>query len=217
MSGDSTRLPHLGRNFYLQKNMPAALLCLDHYFVNPPRIIVMKGQEVAEILWMFHAYARLLHDVAFDRDPCNNPSIQKLFGFQRSTENLFLVPRGTFLHGILIGYRSPIHRNDAESMLVSNWDLSQGFRRSLCDRLRRRVLEENEMCRKAQAFSPCLSFVVSGICNRTGCPQEHLRGTDLTLEWFNIRVRLHLQQILIFQTLHSIDIGLELPRQQGYA
>jgi hypothetical protein len=220
ISGTSAELRQLSDTFLLAKNYPAALLCLDHHFINPPRIQVMNGHQVADILGVFFVYARRLHDMAVESDPCSSPSIQKLFGFRSQTENVILIPEGTFLHLILDRYQPTVLRSTVDGVLVSNRELSHILRQSLCDRLHHRVQEENAICRRARTFSPCLTFAVFGNCNRPNgveCPQEHSTSSYLNPESYNVRVRIHLQQILIFQTLHSIAHPQEMAIQQRYA
>jgi len=220
ISGASAELRQLGDTFLLAKNYPAALLCLDHHFINPPRIQVMNGHQVADILGVFLAYARLLHDMAVESDPCSSPSIQKLFGFRSQTENVILIPEGTFLHLILDRCQHTVLRSTVDGVLVSNRGLSRIFRQSLCDHLRHRVQEENVMCHKARTFSPCLTFAVFGNCNRPNgveCPQEHSTSSYLNPDSYNVRIRIHLQQVLIFQTLFSIAHPPEMAIQQRYA
>lgn len=209
MSGEFARLQQLGENFSLAKKIVPAILCLDHAFVHLPRIQVMKGHEVATTLRAFMIYARHLRDMACHPDPCSDPSVQKLFGFRRSGENSFRVLSRTFLH-----------RED-QSILQPNNEIPGGnlafeFRRSLSDRLWLRVSQENDICRRAQSLSPCLTFTVYGYCNRQECPHEHVPAAALNADRYNTRVRLHLQQILIYQTLHFMEPRSEQLLQQRW-
>lgn len=216
-SGNLTRVVQLSQSFSTEKiSHPAALLGFHHYFNNFPRIQISPSPEVAQVLADFLVYTRLLCEMAFDPDPCNNPTIQKLFAIQVSTDNAFIVPSATYLYRILMDTHTSVLRSNDEGTLVSDWELSRTIRRCIWDHLRQKVLEENEICRKTRAFSVCLSFLVLGSCARRDCHREHRDSTTINSEWFNIRVRLHLQQVLVFQTLHSTIDNQERMKQQRY-
>jgi hypothetical protein len=203
MKGDIPRLRQTGEKFYQAGNTVAALLCFDHVFKTVPRMIVAKSKEMAGTLEIFSAYVRLLRDTALHPDPCNTPSIQKLLGFRAVTERDFLLPTGSFLYRYLSDYGNAAFRSSDDGAVVSTVALARMFRECLCDRLRHRVLQEDDMCRRAEAFSPCLGFGVYSVCNRPECPQVHVDTWSITPDWFNLRIRIHLQQILIIQTLQS--------------
>jgi hypothetical protein len=205
MSGDQTQLRKLGKGFASEKPF-AALLCLDHVFQEIPRFQVSDSPQIAEVLTVFTTYIRLLRDTALNPDPCHDSAVQKLFGFRHLTENDFLLPTDTFLHRNMLkrGLR-PLRWND-EGATISGRDLSRLFSDCLWERLRDRVLQEDDVCRRAKAFSPCLSYAASGYCNRPECPQMHVDVTSLQPQWFNMQVRIHLQQIVIFHSLHSVSL-----------
>ena len=215
-SYDLIQLRALGQKFASRKEVMSALLCFDHYFQNFPRIIVMEAAEISTILADFLSYCSMLREVAISPDPCNNPDIQKLFGFQASTENIFLLPEGTYLHQSFLALRATI-RVSEQGALVTEWDLSQKFKDCLFTRISNRIKEENDICRRTQAFTPCLPFVINDVCNRLQCPRQHIHYTSCTPAWYNVQVRIHLQQILIFHNLHSVQFDMqERHRQHRY-
>ncbi|KAJ6456165.1 hypothetical protein C8R45DRAFT_1187129 [Mycena sanguinolenta] len=177
-----SKLQHLGEAFET-KNPAAALLCLDPCFTNPPKIQALRVDGVAQELRIFL------------------PLVQKLFGCIRQGENDFLIPTGTFLYSALcrLNHVALLRSTVEESIVLDGWELREVYHEALKERLRLRVLQENEVCRRTRAFSPCLTYsVFDGHCNRVDCPHEHLPAP--THEEYNLRVRIHLQQILILQT-----------------
>lgn len=215
LSEDVTRLQQLGLKFHLEDNKPAALLCLDHVHTSPFEFQGTTLEETISTLEMFHAYAKLLHDVAFNPDPCHEGTVQKLFAFSPRGEDSFFVPQGTFIYNA-IAEQAVQFEADHDVRLVSQTEISQAFKNGLSERLRRRVMDENEVCRSAKIFSPCL-YALEGSCQRPECPRDHVDPARLNQKWYNDRVRIHLQQILIFQTLHSVDVDYqERWRQQRY-
>lgn len=194
----------LSKSFLSTENPAMALMCSDHCFVNPPKIQTLPVHAVAENLQVFYTYVKLLYQFAFHIDPCSSSVLEKIFGYRKDGENHYSVSQGTFLHLDLSAVRFP----DADgNILLTGSELRSVFQKSLRGRLAKRVREENEMCRVARAFEgPCLTFALfNGYCNRGNCPQEHVYASAFTPQEYNLRIRIHLQQILIYQTLHSIE------------
>lgn len=215
VSGNLGHLEQLGLRFYQEHNKPAALLCLDHIFVDPPRIQEATIQQTISSLEMFSAYARLLHDVATHADPCNDRRVQQLFAFQASREDVFGIFPDSFLFREVADRQVLYFQEKDGRRTVSRRELSGVIKNALGDHLRSKVTEENEICRKANIFSPCL-YALLGSCTRAECHRGHPDPVMLNPEWYNSRVRIHLQQILIFQNLHFVDMGLERGKQQMY-
>ncbi|KAJ7451061.1 hypothetical protein FB451DRAFT_1284562 [Mycena latifolia] len=192
----------LGESFSEGDNPAVSLLCLDHSFANPPKIQAMQVEAVAKNLQVFYAYIKLLYQFAFNVDPCSSSEAEKLFGYRRESENSYSIAPGTFLYHALHD-----HSSEATNILLTSSELRSIFHQSLRDRLVHRVREENEMCRMTKVFEgPCLTFALfNGYCNRGNCPQEHIVASSFNSQDYNLRVRIHLQQILIYQSLHSID------------
>jgi len=209
--GDSARLQQLGQQYCDTNNQVSALLCLEHVFIDTPQIQFMLACDLSTSLKTFSLYAWLLHDVTLV-NPCTDPSMQKLFGFRILSENSFFIPIGTFLHPAQREYQEFVPQGNEDGVFVSGWELSQIFARSLRQHLMRKISQENEMCRQAKAFSPCSTFAVYGSCSRIECPLEHTPVTGP--ESYNIRVKLHLQQVQIYQSLHSIEYRQELLKQR---
>jgi hypothetical protein len=211
---DAKQLQQLGFKFY-DDNKPAALLCLDQIFIAPPLIQGATIQETISSLEMFYAYTRLVHDIAGHADPCNDRPVQKLFAFEVSREDVFSIHPGTFLYGEVADQQALFFRGADGKRLVSRRDLSRVLKHSLGERLRSRVMQENEICRRAKVFSPCINAFL-GTCAKTtaDCPRDHVDPVIMKPDWYNNRVRIHLQQIQIFQSLHFVRLGAERGKQQ---
>jgi hypothetical protein len=204
MSGDHKQLRDLGQAFARNQNYSAALLCLDHFFKTIPRFQSSDCHQVADILAIFTTYVSFLRDTAHNPDPCHDVSIRRLFGFRLENENEFFLPSNTFLNHRLMEHRMPIIRLVGEGAMVSGHILGRLLLNCLSDRLRDVILREDSICHTTKAFTPCLSYIASGNCYRVECPQIHVDVTSLQPSWYNMRVRIHLQQILIFQALHRV-------------
>jgi hypothetical protein len=164
---------------------------------------------------MFYAYTRLVHDIAGHPDPCNERLVQKLFAFEVSRDDVFSVHPGTFLYRETADQQALFFQGGHERHLVSRGDLSRVLKQSLGERLRSRVMQENEICRRAKVFSPCLNAFL-GTCTKSpaDCPRDHVDLAGMKPEWYNNRVRIHLQQIQIFQSIHFVRLGAERGKQQ---
>lgn len=214
VSENLAQLQELALKFYLENNKPAALLCLDHIFIRPPQIQTATIQETVSLLGMFYTYASLLRDIAFLSDPCALPLVQKLLAFEGFKNEGFSISPGTFLYDQLSAQQAH-STNEEEVRVISRLELSRVLKYALSERLRSRVMLENEICRRAKVFSPCL-YALLGTCTRPECPRDHVDPSTLKLDWYNNRVRIHLQQIQIFQTLHFINLGPERGKQHKY-
>jgi hypothetical protein len=204
-SSDITQLRDLGAKFASRNEVIQALLCFDHYFNHFPNIVVMEASEISKVLDCFLLYCRHLFAVAITPDPCNDPLMQKLFCIHPSTEKVFMLPTGTFLHKRIAESRAITQANE-NGILINEWDLAQQFKGCLFEHLRDRVVTENEICRRTRAFTPCLNFAINDVCNRRECPRDHISYTSLNHAWYNLQAKIHLQQILIFHTLHPMDV-----------
>lgn len=212
MSEDSTQLQELGLKFHLENNKSAALLCLDRIFFTPPQIQGATIQETVTSLEMFFAYASLLRQIICLPDPCAPCLVQKLLAFESSKEDEFSIPPGTFLYDQSTLQHAYSTEGEEGTLLISRRELSRVIKRALSERLRSRVMLENEICLRAKAFSPCLHALL-GTCPRPECPRDHADPSVSKLDWYNHRVRIHLQQMQILQT---INLGSDRARQQRY-
>lgn len=203
ISGDSQKLQYLGRKFDQAGDKPAALLCLDHVFAASSRLEELQELAIhalAPSLEIFLIYANLLRDIAFLPDPCNKLLVQKLFAFQAVREDRFLITMGSFLHREAAP--SPEGRDKISTM--TRKQLVGVFKRALCERLKRIVLLEHDFFLETKSIHPCLAALV-GVCNGLDCIGSHVDKAVLNPDWYNTLIRIHLQQVLILQTLHSVE------------
>jgi len=209
-AGDLKVLRTLSKQFVSRGDRVSAVLCLDHYFHSFPSLRNLTSLDLSELLHDFLFYCRSLEDLILLPNPCNNIRIRKLFRIHPSSDNILLLPNATFLHSKIIETRANLVRSDEEGILISEWELTRKFKECLMNRLLGIIKTENDSCHHAPAFTPCLPYIVNRQCNRVQCPRQHIDTTSLTRSWYNLQVRIHLQQILIFQTLrtappHGVD------------
>ncbi|KZP30395.1 P-loop containing nucleoside triphosphate hydrolase protein [Athelia psychrophila] len=211
VAGNAHDLQQLGLKFDQQENKAAALLCLDH--INKTPVPIGEAQTIKkgiELLEPFLVYAQLLHDAACIKDPSRNRTAQRLFAFIARAEDLFTISHGTFLADI----DAPFIEMDGMRALSSQ-NLGRALKNGLSDRLKARVIEVHQLCRKARIFSPCLNALI-GTCRSIDCRRGHFDSAALDSHWYNDRVRLCILQIQVYQQLHFIDIGPEQGREKIY-
>jgi hypothetical protein len=219
--GDLKLLRTLGKKMASRGDRVSAVLCFDHYFQSFPNLRNWTSLDISELLHDFLTYCRYLENLILTLNPCNRIPIQKLFRICPSSDKIFLVPNATFLHRKLTASPSRVNfvRSDEEGILISEWELTHKFKGYLMDHLLQIVKTENDFCHyDAPAFYPCLPYIVNRQCNRVQCPRQHIEATSLTRSWYNLQVRIHLQQILIFHTLHVVVPlhGIDKIRQFRY-
>ncbi len=159
-----------------------------------------------DVLSLVYTYVNLLSTAAFRTDPCGDAPTAALFGFRRIAENEFLVPPNTWLHSADLELRPEgvVGTQDSDCNLrLSVLELRRLFCDALRGHLKQRIAAENDECARGKAFLPCLVFAVSGSCHRAGCPEAHVLPSAIHAGYYNMRVRLHLQQILILQSLRE--------------
>lgn len=220
VSGSLIGLRDLGIAFLRHNNLAAAIMSFDHYFGLLPDLQAMDANILRTELNAFHLYVQLLYDVAFDNAPGNNLHILKLCEVQPLAENEFFIPERTILHTeISTEFEMDSPDVSAAGITGTAVELSSAIRRSFTRRLSQRIKAENAMALRARGLFPCLLFSVFGFCRRPDCPEAHLtEGMDATA--YNLRIGLHLQQILIFQTLYASSSGdntHDLNLQRRYA
>ncbi|KAK0183607.1 hypothetical protein F5146DRAFT_229634 [Armillaria mellea] len=210
ISQDQTsRLRELGLEFHKIGHSSAALLCLDRYFSRALQIQSMGLIDAIEELDLFSIYVNLLSATAYQTDPCTDIATATLFGFQLMVDNKFLVPRNTWLHMAALELRLRSATSNSDFILSAS-ELRGLFHCVLVDHIRERIDAENDECARSKAFRPCLVFAVSGFCTRTNCPEAHVSPSAIDAGYYNMRIRLHLQQILILQLLmENVHVDME--------
>ncbi|PBK59143.1 hypothetical protein ARMSODRAFT_1027641 [Armillaria solidipes] len=199
-----SRLRELGPEFHKMGHSSAALLCLDQYFSQTLQIQDVALVDAINELSLFYTYVGLLSAAAFRTDPCGDAPTAALFGFRQIAENEFLVPPHTWLHSAVLELRPEgVARDSDRNLRLPVLELRRLFCDALRGHLKQRIAAENDECARSKAFLPCLVYAVSGSCKRPECPEAHVLPSAIHAGYYNMRVRLHLQQILILQSLRE--------------
>ena len=200
---DVARLMTLGkRDFLLDKNKPAALLCFDHTFrdFNMQTDITGSDVQIINRTGALCDYAELMWQILSLPEPWAERSVQRLFSFTVHSGRVCL-PRGTFLHRFVEPFqRSQLLDEDTKLEVRTFFDL---YQRTLRQRLRERLEAYCNKSLSVRVFDPCEAFVF-GRCDGTECQREH----ELNHTWFDNRLNFHMCQISILNLLQFIGMGL---------
>ncbi|KAF5345183.1 hypothetical protein D9758_009704 [Tetrapyrgos nigripes] len=155
----TTQLRLQAKNFLEAQNIPAAILCLDHYFSTMPRLTDLSVSDVAQQLEAFLDYTQLLSTkLLADKNPQDSRMLQKLFAFERLSEGHVRLAKGSYLH-MSVGAA-----NSDQDFMLPSLDLLILLRNRVGQRVRNRILKEDDECKRARAFSLCLNFSTYGGC-----------------------------------------------------
>ncbi|KAI1785420.1 hypothetical protein LXA43DRAFT_132940 [Ganoderma leucocontextum] len=213
---DTQRLLELAVKLTSQGRHPAAFLCLDRVFTAPLNLQAATLPEITSKLQTFHVYACMLQKLWAVNNPCDEPDVRKVFAIERSTEDLFLIPNVSLLASNRNDRLTPSARETDQGLLVPRWELERLFKHVLKWRLLRRVNEENDMLCSLRPLQPCLPYTVFRQCNRVDCPRSHVDAHHYNAADYNSRVRVHIIQILIYQTLYAVENLYEHARHQRH-
>ncbi|RXW12996.1 hypothetical protein EST38_g12858 [Candolleomyces aberdarensis] len=208
---DASVFRRLAYSFLNRNEKHQTVLCFDHYFNKFPSTSKITNAEMVTILEDFgHSFRDLIIglDVA-------DENTQKLFNFYpASIGNTYRIKPETWLHRQVTDttIKPQLLESDDDFIVVSGEELQQFLKAILWQRLERRILDENRLCQNTTVFAPCLSFVMStaGDCRRNKCPRHHVNPQQLTQDWFNCQVRIHLLQILIYH----VYLGIPTPKNR---
>ncbi|TBU23105.1 hypothetical protein BD311DRAFT_674657 [Dichomitus squalens] len=184
---------------------PAAFICLDRVFSVPLNLQTATSSQVVHALQTFHQYACMLQKLCSVKNPCDDPTVRKVFALQAITEDSFLVPKGAILAAGCDDRLTPSAQETEQGVRVNRWELEKLIIHVLKLRLRKRVKEEDEMCYGLQLLQPCLPHAVFHQCNRTNCARIHIESKRYDAAAYHTRIRIHILQILIYQTLHAVE------------
>ena len=207
----------LAGRFKSRNNNAATFLCLDRVFSIPLKLQVASLQEIASKLEIFFFYVRQLRQLAVITTPCDNLDIRKLFAVQTSTEDLFILQNQSLLATQCAPRLTPNARVGDSGTILPRSELDRLIKFILKDRLVRRVDEETNILYHIRPLQPCLPFSVFGQCSRTQCPRQHLAAENHDAATYNIRIRVHVLQILISNTTYGAQHGMQQVTQQESA
>lgn len=205
---ESTSLQVLGERLLSAHQDPAAaILCLDHAFNNSLKIQHDKGSAAVSTLRAFLMYCQQLQQITSKPYPGQDVNLQHLFGFRpvEGSENTYTLASGTFLHRYHFRRTGATSSDESQELVRNEWDLAKLLKDAVDERLKQRVNSEDLQCGKARAIFPCPTFVVLGVCNANDCARVHWTDVDINTEEYQTRIRLVFQQIMIYQTVYSLE------------
>jgi hypothetical protein len=209
---DHPSLRKSGKTFIGMENDLAALLCLDHAFSSPLKLQNLSLSEVETLLSLYLDYIRLLNKFRRDGSLIEGSNHQRLFGFQATGENRYLAPRHTILHERLTD-RSGSGRKGVEGRTCGSEELRRGITQLISDRITDRTEAQNSSCRDVHGFSPCLRLLIDEKCDsRSGegsCTFQHIKRDQLTVDWYNARLRLMLLQFQILNLARCDNLDVK--------
>ncbi|KAH7874451.1 uncharacterized protein C8R40DRAFT_1108966 [Lentinula edodes] len=196
---DQNTLRKLGIIFLKANSLPSALLCLDHYYNPPLPFDNLTVYQMADELDLFRRYAQLLLDLFTNPRPADQLGLCKLFGVLKLSDSHILLSSGSFLH------RNYPNVSSGHDLQLDMMTFMRYFRSRVSNRLRELVFEQNSICRGCSTFTPCLTYAVFEYCHRqTSCHNAHLSAASFSSTFYNTRLRIHLQQVLIVRILHQV-------------
>jgi hypothetical protein len=178
-------------------NKAVKLFALDRLFDDISVIVRNTPQSKAmSILDLFRQYSLIMIEAASEKTPWEVPWFRALFQFKKDGVRIDLQP-ATFLF-------DSIHTNQAAGGSGKSPLLLGGFvknmRRLLLDRLSTRTTEEERIFAGLSRFNPYIHFVP--ITNNLGNQPGSQRSDEI---WFNDRIRVHLQRIMILDNLYGTN------------
>ncbi|KAH9931251.1 uncharacterized protein B0H18DRAFT_929734 [Fomitopsis serialis] len=214
---DAPRLLGLSEQFRQRhKDVASALRSLDHAFMVMPKLKAASLPEIVDSLHHFSIYVELLRVFASAANLCDDEGIRRLFAVQAATDDFFLIPKDTFLFGRCARRWTQGSRRNDQGVLVLKSELHRLLQQALQERLCMKVREENDLCHRTHAFQVCLPFFTSGTCFRAECPQDHVAAKDYGADSYNLRIRVHLQQIAIYNSVRTLENRFEQAQQHQY-
>lgn len=209
-------LSELGHEFLENENLAAAVLCLDQVYSH---LYALEGLDLVEIATCFRSFldfARALQRLTCQPDPCNHNAIQRLLAFKPTNGELFAVGKQGHLFTLCNTKSTPSMQSTADGLLILRWELEPLVQKTLRERLEGHVWEQNEICHTLRCLQPCLLYAVHKSCPKKECHQYHVEDEHVVLT-YNMLVRIHLIQIMIFHTLYATNLpSTTLFLQQRY-
>jgi len=175
-----------------QDDKAVKLFALDRLFDDISIVVGDSPQHDAlSILDLFHQYSLMMREAASERSPWEVQWLRALFQFKKDGERMD-IRRGTFVFDHLQANKT---LGDAGGSLLLS-EFVRNMKRVLIERLWTRTLKEDDLgFAKLSVFNPYLQFV-SDKNGQRSCPgPRQERGN-----WFNHRVRVYLQRIMILDT-----------------
>ena len=215
-------LQDLGERLGSQYNdHAAALLCYDHVYNRPPRVLQSATPtEAISLLKGLSAYCKELQFIVSHPSPGQDAKLQQLLRIRshEGNETAYVLAPGSFLHDCRyrqLSDSAPV--DESQELIVSSWDLARLIKVSLNDRLKRCVQSEDVYCSRARSLLPCPTFVVYGACHSHDCPRAHVDGVEVQSAAYHNRVRMVFLQIMIYQTICQLEYPAQAATRRRYA
>ena len=156
-----------------------------------------RQSEAVSILDLFRQYSLLMREAALERTPWEVPWLRALFQFKKDGLRINIRP-GTFLS-------RGFEKSSTSSVSPLPSEFLSHMRRLLLDRLYTRMMKQDCVFASLTVFDSYIRFVPNDSENNQG---DHLDSGPLAEKWFNLRIRVHLQRIIIFDNVCSVKIPL---------
>lgn len=187
----------------IARNAPATtLLCLDYYFEWVDSSSTLTAEEMTLELHLFHHYVKMLSGITRERDPTGKAAIIQVFGVRQTTENDFSLHPRTFIYQQIA--KLPGRKMADGDLSILRYQLAHDMKRFTERRLQAVGRRQEEIMRNAASFTPCLPFMLTRQCRREPCREAHL-AVNVTPAAYNLRVKLHLQEIFILDIVSKFD------------
>ena len=159
------------------------VMSLGDSFRRPLNLECSSQIDVMTVLKDFLLYSQLLLGFTFQRRLSQLPAIRRLFGFtsEADSEDFLVVRKDTILYDRCHKRALPSIRPSEEDVAVIYHELDFILRQLLQERLGNQVTQENDHCRNAKAFRPCIVHAAFRRCSRENCPTIISLRTSLIL------------------------------------
>ena len=186
---NSETLRSLHPLFMQAGNYPAALLCLDPTFILtlPQGIITV---DPGPDLLLHFTYFQLLDRLRREDHLDSGSMRQMVFAFRSREDDRFFIPTNSFLHTIL----APQGQGGC---VVTHEELRRVLNREIPEYILLRAKQQHNAYRRRLGSDPCLTMATRGDCPRQDCQFQHTRPEEMTVSWFNARIRSVLREIQI--------------------
>ena len=144
----------------------------------------------------------MLSGIIRERDPTSQPALVQLFGAHQTTENDFILPPRTFVYQQIA--KLPGRKVVDGDLSILRYQLAYDIKKFTERRLQAVGRRQEEMMRNAASFTPCLPFALTRQCRREPCREAH-SSANVTPAVYNLRVKLHLQEIVILDIISKYD------------
>ena len=163
--------------------------------------MVDHGPDLSFHLTYFELLDRLRRESPLDAGSIR----QKVFAFQPRQGDRFFVPANSLLHALFMSRADIVQ--EGGGCVVTHEELRHVLDWKIPDYIRLRGKQQNDAYRRRLGASPCL-MVTRGECKRADCQFQHLRPEQITVDWFNSRVRLVLKEIQILNLAGFHHLGV---------